>query len=112
MRAIAAMLFSGLLLWMQAGAGLSPLDLPYGASCCGCQCADRSCCESPVPARSHSLPIFAQRTTDKAQVRLAAPAVTAYQFRPASFGRTASLPPARPRPSALPLYQQYRALLI
>jgi hypothetical protein len=110
MRAILAILVGGLMVWMQAAAGLSPHLVEKLVACSCCQCANPACnTQTTVPAPTPSPVVqasVAQRERPSPTPRLVPVETTVVS--PAFF--RSSKPADRfPLP---PLFQRHRVLLI
>jgi len=109
MRATFAILLGGLMVWIQAAAGLSPHLVEQVVACPCCQCANPACnTQTTVPAPSPS-PVVQTPTGQREK--------TSPPIRPVALSSAPSespvLRPRIPEPSSLPpLFQRHRILLI
>jgi hypothetical protein len=107
MRAILAILIGGLMVWMQAAAGLSPHLVEKFVACPCCQCANPTCNTQTVPAPSPS-PI-AQASLAQREKPSPAPRIAPIKAAMAPWVIPCSSTPHIPLP---PLFQRHCVLLI
>ena len=111
MRVASAILFSCLLVWLQALAAVSPQNAPLAAACKCCQCSGHCCVKkggaaAPAPA-AQAWPAPAPRDCSAPPIASISSPERMPSFRPSSppwlaFGPAAALPP----------YMRFCALLI
>jgi len=112
-RAAVALVFSCLLLWVQAVAALSPCFVAQAAPCPCCSCSSRACCPpqtNPAPAPSPTVASRVGTLTESLPAPM--PAVVA---APSPSVRSSSSFSPRIAFSAIlapPLFLRHRALLI
>ena len=112
MHAALALVFSILLVWMQAVAAVTP-HVPTAAKICKCcSCGGASCCVPPASPAPPPVPLVAERIAAETKSLPRPATVVQFDPTPLSSLEVFSHSPDLPRAMVQPLFRQHCALLI